>query len=765
MILGMMALAAPIGNSRAEATPTPAWTAYVVNGDTITPVDTTTNTAGTPITGFALPVGIAITPNGATAYVTDSFDKTVTPIDLATDTPETPITVTGGSSADTPAAIAITPNGATAYVTSGNTLVWPINLATGTVGTPITVQFAQNIAITPNGATAYVTDPYDNVVTPINLATNTPETPITGISFPSAIAITPNGATAYVTSEGGSIATPINLTTNTPGTPITVAGLPSSAEQPFAIAITPNGSTAYVASGEGDLGINGPGEVTPINTATNTAGTPIPVGDNPLGIAVTPDGSTAYVTIYGCIPPPPPVTSSCSSPDNIVTPINTATNAAGTSVTVGTNPARITFTPDQAPVARLSVTPAVAGQPTSFDASASTVAVGTITSYAWNFGDGSLATTSTPTTTHTYTTPGPYTATVTETDSAGTSTTQVFTGQTMSNNGGPSAVASESFTVTVEKPPTTSVLLPSNGATLSGSSTLDASASNATSVEFRLFGGIYGYAAPVICTATPTIYGWLCNWNTSTVPNGSYVLLSEAFNSAGSTFSSGVSVTVSKPPATSILLPSNGATLSGSTYLDASASNATSVKFLLFGGSYGYNAPVLCTATPTIYGWLCAWNATTVPNGAYTLVSEATNSSGVTGTAGVSITVDNPTVSFAGSTVFTYPSESVGVTLSQSSTNTVQVDFTSAGGPGAQLFWGAWTGGASSFSPSSGTVTFAPGQTTATIPLTVNPTTVTGCDTTTPCYPSVTITLTDPTNAVLGSTTVTNVFYAPVPGS
>ena len=73
---------------------------------------------------------------------------------------------------------------------------------------------------------------------------------------------------------------------------------------------------------------------------------------------------------------------------------------------------------------------------------------------------------------------------------------------------------------------------------------LDASASNATSVEFLLFGGIYGYAAPVLCTATPTIYGWLCSWNTTTVPNGSYVLVSEAFNSAGSTFSSGVSITV-----------------------------------------------------------------------------------------------------------------------------------------------------------------------------------------------------------------------------
>jgi Bacterial Ig domain len=96
----------------------------------------------------------------------------------------------------------------------------------------------------------------------------------------------------------------------------------------------------------------------------------------------------------------------------------------------------------------------------------------------------------------------------------------------------------------INTPPTTSVLIPSNGATLSGSTYLDASASNASSVEFRLFGGVYGYAAPVVCAATPTIYGWLCSWNTKTVANGSYVLLSEAFNSAGSAFSAGVSITV-----------------------------------------------------------------------------------------------------------------------------------------------------------------------------------------------------------------------------
>jgi hypothetical protein len=190
--------------------------------------------------------------------------------------------------------------------------------------------------------------------------------------------------------------------------------------------------------------------------------------------------------------------------------------------------------------------------------------------------------------------------------------------------------------------PTTSVLVPSNGATLSGSNTLDASASNATSVEFRLFGGSYGYNAPVLCTATQTIYGWLCSWNTATVPNGTYSLLSEAIGGSGTAFSSGVSITVKNPPTTSILIPSKGATLSGTAAtLDASASNATSVEFLLLGGSYGFSGHLIGTATSTLYGWLDSWNTTTVPNGSYTLLSEAIGAGGSAFSSGVNVTVHN----------------------------------------------------------------------------------------------------------------------------
>ena len=68
----------------------------------------------------------------------------------------------------------------------------------------------------------------------------------------------------------------------------------------------------------------------------------------------------------------------------------------------------------------------------------------------------------------------------------------------------------------------------------------------------------------MLCTATPTYYGWLCSWNTTTVPNGSYILLSEAFSAGGSAFSSGVNVTVANPGLADLASSSVTGTISGS---------------------------------------------------------------------------------------------------------------------------------------------------------------------------------------------------------
>jgi hypothetical protein len=152
--------------------------------------------------------------------------------------------------------------------------------------------------------------------------------------------------------------------------------------------------------------------------------------------------------------------------------------------------------------------------------------------------------------------------------------------------------------------PSTSVLVPSSGATLSGSTYLDASATNATSVEFLLFGGTYGYSAPVVCTATLTYYGWLCSWNTTDVPNGSYALVSEASGAGGSAFSSGVSITVNNPPpSTTVLIPASGATLDTAQNLVFDAAASPGVVKVSIDMTVGPTT-VTFTTTPTIYGWI-----------------------------------------------------------------------------------------------------------------------------------------------------------------
>ena len=218
---------------------------------------------------------------------------------------------------------------------------------------------------------------------------------------------------------------------------------------------------------------------------------------------------------------------------------------------------------------------------------------------------------------------------------------------------------STAITVTVNnQPPVTAVLIPSNGATVSGATALlDAGASSAVgiaSVTFEVSGGTL--SDQVVATATPTYYGWLAQWNTTAVPNGTYSLQSVATDTvAEATTSSPITVTVNNPaPTTTVLIPSNGATQSGTAaLLDASASaNVTSVKYELTGGTL--SDQVVATATPTYYGWLGQWNTTTVPNGTYTLQSVAAYSGGVTGTSpGVSVTVANPGLADLANSSFT----------------------------------------------------------------------------------------------------------------
>jgi hypothetical protein len=213
---------------------------------------------------------------------------------------------------------------------------------------------------------------------------------------------------------------------------------------------------------------------------------------------------------------------------------------------------------------------------------------------------------------------------------------------TATDSGGSSA-NSAPVTVTVDNaPPSTAVLVPSNGATLAGLQWFDGSASpGVSSVQYELTGGSLNHT--VISTAGPTYYGWLGGFDTTTVPNGTYTLQSVASYGGGVTGTSpGITITVNNaPPSTAVLVPSNGATVSGGQWFDASASpGVSSVAYELTGGSL--NHTVITTATPTYFGWLGGFDSTTVANGTYTLQSVASYGGGVTGTsAGITIVVAN----------------------------------------------------------------------------------------------------------------------------
>jgi YVTN family beta-propeller protein len=423
-----------------------SWSVYFASFSDLTPiqgvvlpVETATDSGGTRIGlgANSSPYSIAINPDGTTAYAANSSSSSVTPIDTATNTAGTPIGV-----GTNPQTIAITPDGKTAYVSNNGkngSQITPINIATNKAETPIRVSGAAGIAITPNGKTAYVVDGANAgsagfcYVTPVNLTTRTARPPIVldpgganpGASCGSYDVVSPNGATVYVL--WGSLVVPINTATNSAGAPI-FGGTESGAALSD-LAMAPNGTTLWVLDPT-----NSPGALFPINTATNTVGTAENVGYGGTYLAVTPDSSSAYISLVGygghfAAEAVNLTTGKEESPVSVSEPLELAA------------PNSDVVSPDQAPVAKLAATAAKAGHATSFDASASTVTYGTIASYKWKFGDGTKASTATPTTTHVYAKAGTYKASVTEISSGGTSTKVVFTGQTVSNNGGASAKA------------------------------------------------------------------------------------------------------------------------------------------------------------------------------------------------------------------------------------------------------------------------------------------------------------------------------------
>src|SRR5262245_20412824 len=139
-------------------------------------------------------------------------------------------------------------------------------------------------------------------------------------------------------------------------------------------------------------------------------------------------------------------------------------------------------------------------------------------------------------------------------------------------------------------PPTVSVSAPANNATVAGSVTVSANASDnvgVVGVLFKLDGNVLG----VEDTTAP----YSVSWNTSAASDGTHVLTAVARDAAGySTTSAAITVTVANtdtsPPAVALTAPTSGATVTGSITVSASASDnvgVVGVQFQVDGANLG----------------------------------------------------------------------------------------------------------------------------------------------------------------------------------
>jgi YVTN family beta-propeller protein len=229
------------------------------------------------------PVGVALTPDGAFAYVANqTFPGTVSVIDTRSNAVISTIPV-----GPFPTGIAITPNGRFVYVVDGTSpgAVSVIDTITRNVVATIPEGvFPDWVAITPDGAFAYVTNTFSTpaYISVISTATNTQVATIPVGQQPAGIAITPNGAFAYVTDVLAGNVDVIDLRTNSLVSTIAV-GI-----NPGRVSITRDGAFAYVSNFNS-------GSISVIDTRTNTVAATVPVGIEPLDTAFSSDGLLAYV--------------------------------------------------------------------------------------------------------------------------------------------------------------------------------------------------------------------------------------------------------------------------------------------------------------------------------------------------------------------------------------------------------------------------------------------------------------------------------------
>jgi YVTN family beta-propeller protein len=282
--LGAALLLVPSGTAVAEPVRVLGYIAN--NGGGVSVFDTATNAVTSTLidsTGDS-PYGVGVAFDGARGYVTNVRDDTLTVIDTPTNTVDASVPVGDG-----PAGVVVSPTGGHVYVS--NYLAGTVSVVdAATLATTETIPVGPNadgVAITPDGKRLYVAHDIvgPGTVSVVDTATNTEIAEIPTGSTPTAVAVTPDGAKLVVVNKFSNNVAVVDTASNA------VIGTVPVSFIPHGVAISPDGTRAYVTNSENNT-------LSVVDLVNLTHVVQIPVGSRPISVAVTPDGTKAYVTNF-----------------------------------------------------------------------------------------------------------------------------------------------------------------------------------------------------------------------------------------------------------------------------------------------------------------------------------------------------------------------------------------------------------------------------------------------------------------------------------
>jgi YVTN family beta-propeller protein len=320
----LLALAVLTALLLAAGTASAAPFAYITNAgsNSVSVIDTSTNSVVATIAVGNYPVGLAVDPMGTLVYVANVDGRSLSFIDA-----RARWNFMSSEYLDKPAGIAAHPDRTRVYMamhTSGEILVLDLSASSSTAINVGPSPF--DVAIDRAGLRVYVTGSTSNRFTVIDAGTNSVIATLP-LDSPAGLAVHPSGTLVYV----GNAST--NTVTVIDAADLSVVATIPVGRAPAGLVCSQDGTRVYVANAESN-------NVSIVDTRTNRVVTTVPVGVYPTGIDVTADGTRVYVA---------------NTASDTVSVIDVANNAVIATIPVGHSPfARGRFVapaPEAAPTA------------------------------------------------------------------------------------------------------------------------------------------------------------------------------------------------------------------------------------------------------------------------------------------------------------------------------------------------------------------------------------------------------------------------------